>query len=205
MNKNSACRKCRRAGQKLFLKGEKCLTPKCPFILRSYIPGQHGPKMNIRLTEYGRQLREKQKAQQIYGVSAKQLKNYFEKANKKTGATNEILMQVLEMRLDNIVYRLGFADSRREARNLIKDGHIKVNDRKTTVPGYLIKKDQKVCLKDKSKSINEKIKEKISKIKIPKWLVIDKKTIEGKIVKIPSRDEINTEFDESLIIEFYSR
>lgn len=205
MNKNSDCRKCRRAGQKLFLKGERCLSPKCAFTLRSYIPGQHGPKMNVRLTEYGKQLREKQKAQKIYGISARQLKNYFETANKKTGATNEILLQRLETRLDNILYRISFADSRRQARNLINDGHILVNDKKTTVPGILLKIGDKISLKGKSKAILNSIKEKSYKTKAPNWLKFDKKNLVGQLDSIPKRDEINTEIDESLIIEYFSR
>jgi len=205
MNNRKVCRKCRRAGQKLFLKGDKCMTPKCPIVIRNYIPGQHGPRSKPRLSEYGRQLREKQKAQNIYNITATQLKKYFSLASKKTGATNEAFLQLLELRLDNIVYRLGFSDSRRQSRNYIKDGHILVNGRTTTVAGKLIKQGEVVSFKEKTIGIKKKFDDKKEKIKTPNWLKLDKKTASGSMNHKPVRSEIETEFDESLIIEYYSR
>lgn len=202
---NQVCRKCRRAGVKLFLKGDKCMSAKCPITTRNYVPGEHGPRMKPRLSEYGRQLREKQKAQNIYNVSAGQLKKYFNLASKKAEATNEALMQVLELRLDNIVFRLGLADSRRQARNYIKDRHILVNDVVTTVPGRQIKVGDEIKIKKTDSGIGKKINEKKDKIKTLDWLKFDKKAYSGQITKVPTRDEIDTDVDESLIIEFYSR
>ncbi len=204
MNKK-VCRKCRRAGVKLFLKGEKCMSAKCPITTRNYVPGEHGPRSKVRLSEYGRQLREKQKAQNIYNISATQLKNYFQLASKRSDATNEVLMQLLELRLDNIVYRLGLSESRRQARNYIKDGHILVNERRTTVPGREIKIKDIIKIKKTDTGISKRIDEKKDKIKTFDWLKLDKKTYSGQIVKIPTRDEIETDVDEALVIEFYSR
>lgn len=201
----SLCKKCRRAGQKLYLKGERCLSPKCAFTRRSYIPGQHGPKSRTRLSDYGKQLREKQKAQAIYNITANQLKKYFQKASKNKEATNEVLMQALELRFDNILYRLNLADSRRQARTMIKDGHFCINNIKNTVPGRKIKISEKISLrKEKGKLITE-IKEKIKNVKTARWLELDKSKIVGEIKNIPTRDQIDADIDESLIIEYFSR
>jgi small subunit ribosomal protein S4 len=174
-------------------------------ILRNYIPGQHGPRSKPRLSEYGRQLQEKQKAQNIYNITATQLKTYFSAAAEKEGATDEILLQLLETRLDNVVYRLGFADSRRQARNYIKDGHILVNGRTTTVPGKQVKESEVISFKTLKKGIKEKFDDKKEKISTPNWLKLEKKTFSGQLVHKPLISEIETDFDKSLLIEYYSR
>lgn len=199
------CRLCRREGTKLFLKGERCYSPKCPIERKGAVtPGQHGPKKQGRLSDFGRQLREKQKAKRVYGVLERQFKNYFKKAIKNRQATGEKLLQLLETRLDNAVFRLGLVPSRSVAREIVTHGHVFVNGKKVNIPSYQIKPGEVVSLKPKlleldlvKKAISEKER------KIPAWL--EKKVAVGKMVRFPKREEIDVDLDEHLIIEFYSR
>ncbi|HLC38578.1 MAG TPA: 30S ribosomal protein S4 [Patescibacteria group bacterium] len=203
---NNVCEKCRRAGQKLFLKGDKCLSPKCPFTRRSYAPGQHG-QVPRRLSEYGRQLREKQKTAQIYGISNQQFKNYYQHALRKKGMTDLALLRLLELRLDNIVFRLGLADSRRQARILVRDGHLEVNGKKVTFPSFQVKIGDKIAPNSASlKKVYFKNRlEVISKIKTPAWLKLKADTMTGEVLKIPERDGIDTPIDEDIVLEFFAR
>ncbi len=204
--KDNTCKKCRREGEKLFLKGERCLTPKCSIVRRSYAPGEHGTRPQ-RLSDFGVQLREKQKVRKIYGISERQFRNYFKKADRQKGITGDILFQLLEKRLDNIVYKLGLADSRRQARVLVNHRHFVVNGKKVDIPSYQVKKGDKIEIIDKStKSILfERLPKKLSKYNPPSWLKLDSKKLKGEVLKIPERKEIDANIDESLIVEFYSR
>ena len=203
---DKVCKKCRRAGQKLFLKGEKCLSAKCPFLRRSYAPGQHG-QSGVRLSEYGRQLREKQKAAQMYGISERQFRKYYQKALQKKGMTDLTLITMLESRLDNTVFKLGLVNSRRQARNAIRDGHILVNDKKTTSPSFRVKlKDQIEVKKTSQKKLPfSDIKESLKKVKTPSWLKLDPAKFTGQALKEPERSEIDTSIDEHLILEYFAR
>lgn len=194
-----ACKKCRREGEKLMLKGEKCISPKCTMIKRPYAPGDHGQSFRGKVSEYGKQLREKQKAKRIYGISEKQFANTVESAEKVGGNSAENLMHLLEMRLDNIVYRLGWAASRSHSRQLVSHGLIKVNDKKVNIPSYIVKAEQIVEPKDKSKF------SELSPVSVPTWLELDAKKITGRLKHVPLREEIDTTINENLIIEYYSR
>ncbi len=197
------CKLCRRAGEKLFLKGEKCQTAKCAFSRRSFAPGQHG-KLPLRISEYGIRLREKQKARRIYGLTESQFENYFDKAVRTKGATGEKLLEFLERRLDNAVYRLGFTTSRQSARQLVRNGGILVNGRKVNIPAFQVKSGQVITVKPKLvaqvKAAQEKFPDRVQ----PTWLVVTGEA-EGKIVTIPKREEIETIVAENLIVEYYSR
>ncbi|MDP4153245.1 MAG: 30S ribosomal protein S4 [Bacillota bacterium] len=203
---DAVCRLCRREGQKLFLKGDRCYGPKCAVTRRSFAPGQHG-KSRKKPSEYGIQLREKQKARRYYGVLEKQFEKYFDMAEKKPGVTGDNLLQILESRIDNVVYRLGLAMSRPEARQLILHGHFTVNGEKVNIPSYLLKEGDVITIKDKSRD-SEKIKTIIdvnSNRPIPKWLDIDRNTMQGKVLNLPTRDEIDFDVSEHLIVELYSK
>jgi small subunit ribosomal protein S4 len=206
LNGSKVCQKCRRAGQKLFLKGDKCLSPKCPFSRRSYAPGQHGQNP-IRLTQYGKQLREKQKAAQIYGISNTQFRNYYDKSVKKKEMTDLTLLRFLEMRLDSVIYRLNFATSRRQAKTFIKDGHILVNGKKSTSPSYQLKLKDVVEIKKSSqvKTPFKDLKEKLKKSQISAWLKLTKDELKGELIKIPDRSDIDTPVDEHVILEYFAR
>lgn len=202
----AVCRLCRREGQKLFLKGSRCYGEKCSLNKREYAPGQHGQGRK-KLSEYGLQLREKQKAKRYYGVLESQFAHYFEIANKKSGVTGENLLQVLESRLDNVVYRLGFALSRAEARQLVVHGHFQVNGKKVNIPSYLVKEGDVITLKEASRSL-PKIKailEQNDGKAIPKWLDLDTNTMQAKVVALAQRDDIDIEIEEHLIVELYSK
>ncbi len=201
------CRKCRRAGEKLFLRGSRCLSPKCPFTKRNYPPGVHGQKGRGRRSEYGTQLCEKQKIKAIYGLNEAQLRNYFLKAVSKKGVTSEILLELLERRLDNVVFRLGFAPSRRAARQLVSHGLILVNGRRVDIPSYGVKKGDKIAVKEskKKKTYFKKLIEEIKDYKAPKWLELDIKNLTGKVVAYPAKQDFDVSADIQLIIEFYSR
>lgn len=203
---DKVCKKCRRAGQKLFLKGEKCLSPKCPLTRRDYPPGQHGQSRQ-RLTEYAKQLKEKQKAAEIYGISNSQFQKYYQKALQKRGMTDLTLMRFLELRLDNVIFRLGFVNSRRQARVMIKDGHILVNSKKTTSPSLQVKVKDEIGVKSNSqkKLPFSEIKESLKKVKLSTWLKLDPEKYKGYILEIPERDEIDTSIDEHLILEYFAR
>lgn len=200
------CRLCRRENTKLFLKGERCYTESCSFERRQYGPGQHG-QSRAKFSAYGEQLREKQKVKRIYGVLEQQFRNYFHKAAQKKGVTGENLILMLESRIDNMVYRLGFASSRTEGRQLVKHGHFLVNRRKVTVPSYLVKPGDVVTLCEKSRGI-ARIKESMETAKqrgIPKWIELDVENFQGTIVALPKRDEITMPMREQLIVELYSK
>ncbi len=188
----AVCRLCRREGQKLFLKGERCYTDKCGINRRQYAPGQHGQGRK-KMSEYGHQLREKQKARLFYGFLESQFRKYFEMANKKTGVTGENLLAILESRLDNVVYRLGFGTSRPEARQLVMHGHFTVNGKKVDIPSYLVKPGEVISIKEKSRG-SEKIKnvlDSTSSRAVPKWLDLDRNTLAGKVISLAAREDID--------------
>ena len=203
---DAVCRQCRREGQKLFLKGERCYSDKCAINRRSFAPGQHG-KARKKLSEYGLQLREKQKARRYYGVLEGQFHHYFEMAERKAGLTGENLLQILESRLDNVVYRLGFAMSRPEARQLVVHGHFTVNGKKVNIPSYLVSAGDVIAVQQKSKQ-SEKFKvvaEANANRPVPAWLEVDRENQSGKVVALPSRDQIDLDIQETLIVELYSK
>ncbi|MBR5381633.1 MAG: 30S ribosomal protein S4 [Oscillospiraceae bacterium] len=203
---DAVCRLCRREGQKLFLKGDRCYTDKCAVTRRSYAPGMHGQGRS-KVSEYGMQLREKQKARRYYGVLESQFRGYFEKASKMKGKTGENLLAILETRLDNVVYRLGFAMSRAEARQLVTHGHFTVNGKKCSIPSFLVKPGMTVALKESSRSL-EKFKAVIEANAFrqpPKWLDYDRDAAAAKVTALPAREDIDLPVEEQLIVEFYSR
>lgn len=201
-----ACRLCRRAGEKLYLKGQKCESNTCPFNNKSYAPGQHG-KNKIKLSEYGLQLREKQKAKIIYGILEKQFRNYFKKAEKLQGITGENLLILLEKRLDNVVYRLGFSRSRKEARQLVRHNHIRVNGQKVNIPSYIVKVGDVIEIKNSTEPIQrfKDISEVTVSRSIPEWLECDKENFKGTVVSNPNRSQIDCNVNETLIVELYSK
>ncbi|SES89277.1 30S ribosomal protein S4 [Anaerobranca gottschalkii] len=202
----AVCRLCRREGTKLFLKGERCYTPKCAVDRRNYAPGQHGQNRK-KLSEYGVQLREKQKLRRIYGVAEKQFRNYFKEANRRQGVTGENLLQILESRLDNVVFRLGFATSRTEARQLVTHGHFTVNGKKVDIPSYLTKPGDVIEVKEKSKESPKfkDLREFAATQNLVPWLERDVEALRGRVLAVPSRDEIDVPVAEHLIVELYSR
>jgi len=203
---DASCKLCRREGQKLFLKGERCYTNKCAIGRRPYAPGQHGAQKN-KLSEYGIQLREKQKAKRFYGLLESQFRKYFEIANRKKGVTGENLLQLLESRLDNVVYRLGFGTTRAEARQLVTHGHFTVNGKKLNIPSYIVKVGDTVDVSEKGKkSVRFKEILDITGAKVvPKWLEVDQENLKGKIVALPAREDIDLNVQEHLIVELYSK
>ena len=201
------CRLCRREGQKLFLKGERCYSEKCSFQKHGYAPGQHGQRRGRKLSEYGLQLREKQKTRRYYGVLESQMLDYFNKAINQPGVAGTNLLVLLESRLDNVVYRLGFASSRAEARVLIVQGHFTVNGKKVDIPSYLINVGDTVAVKDASKS-GVKFKAVLESNEaqvVPAWLNVNKTDVTGKCVEKPSREDIDLDVQEQLIVELYSK
>ncbi|HDQ23220.1 MAG TPA: 30S ribosomal protein S4 [Candidatus Uhrbacteria bacterium] len=206
-NLNPKCKQCRREGQKLFIKGERCYSPKCAMVKKNFPPGAHGAKGYPRLSGYGIQLREKQKAKKIYRILEAQFKNYFKKAFKNKENTEEILLQLLEMRLDNVIYRSGLAKSRNLARQLVSHGHFLVNSKKVNIPSYQLKIGDVISLKDKSKNLKifSKLKEQIKKIEPLGWISINLEKLEIKITDKPKLSDAKKEFDPKLIIEFYSK
>ena len=203
----AVCKLCRREGQKLFLKGERCYTGKCAISRRAYAPGQHGQARNRKASEYGKQLRTKQFAKRYYGVLEGQFHHYFEMATKMQGVTGENLLALLESRLDNVVYRLGFASSRAEARQLVSQGHFTVNGRKVNIPSYLTKAGEVVAVKEGSRSLGKlkAIAEANSSRPVPKWLDLNRDAQEAKIVAFPAREDIDLPIEETLIVELYSK
>ena len=203
-----SCRLCRREGTKLYLKGERCLTGKCAVARRAGAPGQHGAQ-NKKLKEYGMQLREKQKAKRIYGVQEKQFKNLFAKADRKEGQTGENLLILLERRLDNTVFRMGMAENRIEARQLVLHGHFNLNGKKVTIPSMSVKVGEVIAVKESSRS-SEKIKGLMEalesrKSSVPKWLDVDTTNATATVVAMPQRDDVDFPFEEHLIVELYSK
>ena len=198
------CRLCRREGQKLFLKGERCYSPKCALERRNFPPGQHGQGRK-KVSEYGLQLREKQKTKRFYGLQETQFRNLFDKAERKKGITGENLLILLETRLDNVVFRLGFASSRKEARQLVTHGHFTVNGKKVNIPSYEVKAGDVIAVKAKSQN-SPKFKEiKDMTITVPSWVTVDVEKLEGKVLNMPTRDEIDTPVAEHMIVELYSK
>ena len=202
----AVCRLCRREGQKLFLKGERCYSDKCFVALRGYAPGQHGQGRK-KTSEYGMQLRAKQTARRFYGVQENQFHHYFEIAERKQGITGDNLLRILESRLDNVVYRVGFASSRAEARQLVGHGHFEVNGKRVDIASYLLKAGDVVSICEKSRS-SEKIKavvEANSARPVPQWIDINRDQLTAKVIALPTRDQIEAPVDEQLIVEFYSK
>lgn len=202
------CKLCRREGKKLFLKGERCNSMKCSFETKSYVPGQHGSQTaHRRLSNYGVQLREKQKIKRIYGVLEKQFRQYFELANSQKGVTGTNLMKILERRLDNVVYRLGFASSRRMARELVSHQHFIVNNRTVDIPSYQLKAGDVIQVRDKSKkmqAIHDSMKRIRGEHELP-WLILDKAKMQGIFIQVPERDQMNVDVNEQLVVELYSK
>ena len=206
MGIQSVCRICRREGMKLYLKGTRCETEKCAFERRGYAPGQHGQRRK-KDTEYGLQLREKQKVKRIYGVLEKQFRRYFSIAASKKGVTGETLLQLLEQRLDNTVFRLGFAESRRQARQVVRHGMILVNGKKVDIPSYSLKAGEKIEVSDRFKE-NPGVKrslEMLQKRGVPEWLEVDTTALSGPFKKVPTKNEIALPVQEQLIVELYSK
>jgi small subunit ribosomal protein S4 len=202
-----SCRQCRRERQKLFLKGTKCFTEKCPVERRGYPPGQHGQNRRQKITEYGMQLREKQKVRRSYGLLEKQFRNYFEKALSQSGRTGESLVKMLERRLDNVVYRLGFAPSRKSGRQLVTHGHVLVNNHAVTVPSFLLKAGDVVQIREKSRKL-DLIHSSMKRVKdsgVLPWLSLDKATMTGTFLSIPERADVPLNANEQLIVELYSK
>lgn len=203
---DSVCKLCRRENLKLFLKGDRCFSDKCSFERRSYPPGQHGQR-RTKLSDFGLQLREKQKVKRLYGVLESQFRIFFDRANRKKGATGENLLQRLECRLDNVVYRLGFADSRPEARQLIRHGHFTVNGKRVNIPAYVLKQGAEVAVKAKSqqkKPIQRAI-QNLQKREVPEWLELNQAEFKGRVKALPSRNHITVPIEENLVVELYSK
>ncbi len=203
---DASCKLCRREGQKLFLKGERCYTNKCAVGRRPYAPGQHGAQKK-KLSEYGIQLREKQKAKRFYGLLESQFRKYFEIAANKKGITGENLLQLLESRLDNVVYRLGFGTTRAESRQLVSHGHFLINGKRLNIPSYIVNVGDTIDVSEKGKK-SPRFKEILdttgSKV-VPKWLEVDQENLKGKVVALPSREDIDLNVQEHLIVELYSK
>jgi len=204
---DARCRMCRRAGMKLFLKGARCYTDKCAIERRAYAPGEHGKSRRIKETNYGVQLREKQKARRMYGVLERQFRNYFEKAAESKGVTGEVLLQMLERRLDNVVYRIGFAVNRNQARQLVRHGHFLVNGRKVDIPSFLVKPGDEVVVRDKSRKLSIIVNslEARKGQPAPDWLDLSTERLAGRVLNVPSRASIPTPVNEQLIVELYSK
>ncbi|MFC2029773.1 30S ribosomal protein S4 [Chloroflexota bacterium] len=206
---DAVCKLCRREGEKLLLKGERCMSPKCALERRSYPPGLHGRSSQYRrkVSDYGRQLRAKQKARRVYGVMERQFRRYFREAEQRRGLTGTNLLVVLESRLDNVVYRMGFAVSRPQARQLVRHGHLDVNGRKVNIPSYLVKPGDILAVRPISqKSVFFKdLAQDLAHRAVPEWLSRDDETLVGRVMALPERKDIDVTIDEQLIVEFYSR
>jgi small subunit ribosomal protein S4 len=204
--KESVCKLCRREKQKLFLKGQRCFTDKCAIERKPYIPGQRAKRRLIE-TEFYTQLREKQKAKRYYGVWERQFRNYYQKAVRKKGITGEVLLQLLETRLDNVIYLLGFAASRAQARQLISHGHVAVDEKRVNIASYQLKEGQGVSIMSSSKEITPIVeaKETGSSLTTPEWLEVDFDNLKGKVLRIPEREDIKAPVNERMIIELYSK
>lgn len=206
---DAVCKLCRREGQKLFLKGERCLSPKCAIERRNYPPGEHGKKATFRrkVSEYGMQLREKQKARRIYGVMEKQFRRYFREATRRKGLTGALLLAMLESRLDNVIYRLGFADSRSQARQLVRHGHFEVNGRKTNIPSFVmtVGDEVKVRANSSAKTYFKDRAQIMQTNKVPGWLNLNPNMLSGRVQGEPGREDIEIPLNEQLIVEYYSR
>jgi small subunit ribosomal protein S4 len=202
----AVCRLCRREGLKLFLKGERCYTDKCAIERRNYPPGEHG-QARPKFSEYSVQLREKQKLRRMYGVLERQFRRYFEMADRAKGVTGEILLQLLERRLDNVVYRIGFATSRSEARQLVRHGHFRVNGRKVNVPSYLIRAGDSVGVRERSQKVTriQEALELAQRRGIPDWLEVTPESFAGRVKALPVRSDLTMPINEKLVVELYSK
>ena len=206
-NLDAKCRQCRREGEKLFLKGEKCFTDKCAVERRSYAPGQHGQKSGMRLSDYGKQLREKQKTRKIYGVLERQFRKTYAEASRSKGVTGERLLQLLETRLDSVAYRMGFGASRTEARQVVRHNGILVNGKRVNIPSYQVRPGDVIEVSDKAK-VQLRIKASVEAAEsrgFPDWLDVDAKGMKGTFKALPARAEMQNSINESLIIELYSK
>ncbi len=204
---DAVCRLCRREGIKLFLKGTKCFSDKCPLEKRNYAPGQHGKDKKTKVVGYGLQLREKQKAKRIYFTQEGQFRNYFENAARSQGVTGAKLLEQLERRLDNVVYRLGFGISRRQARQLVRHGHVQVNGRKVNIPSYEVSVGEEIAIRESSRKVPilEIAKEFASHQPSPAWLEVDRDGYKGRVTALPKREDIQLPVNEQLIVELYSK
>lgn len=202
------CRQCRREGMKLFLKGNKCMTEKCAVERRGTPPGQHKEGSRGKASDYGKQLREKQKLRRMYGILERQFRHYYEQASRKHGVTGEMLLQMLERRLDNVVFRMGFAVNRLASRQLVSHGHVLVNDRKVDIPSYQVKIGDRIAVREKSKGIPQ-IKAAVETLSrrggIPAWVEVNQEALAGKFMKVPSKEELALPIQEQLIVELYSK
>lgn len=205
--KGPVCRLCRREGMKLFLKGAKCFSEKCPVEKRNFAPGQHGKDRKAKIVGYGLQLREKQKTKRIYFTLEKQFRNYFERAARKPGVTGELLLQQLERRLDNVAYRIGFATSRRQARQIVRHGHVAVNGRKVNIPSYQVSVGDEITIRENSRKLTvlEVAKDFTSHQPTANWLEVDRENLKGRVTALPKREDINLPVNEQLIVELYSK
>jgi small subunit ribosomal protein S4 len=201
------CRLCRREGTKLFLKGTKCTSDRCPIEKRNFPPGQHGKDRKAKIVGYGLQLHEKQKAKRMYFTLEGQFREYYEKANRATGVTGELLIQQLERRLDNVAYRLGFAISRRQARQVVRHGHIQVNGRKVNIPSYQVNAGDEIAIRDAAKKmiIVEQATQFAAANPIPTWLEVNFENLSGRVLSLPKRKDVNLPINEQLIVELYSK
>ena len=203
----AVCRLCRREDMKLFLKGERCYTDKCGYERRSYPPGQHGQSRRRKRSDYGEQLREKQKVKRIYGIAEKQFRGYYYKALRTKGVSGHTLIQLLERRLDNVVYRMGFASDHAEARQLVRHGHFMVNGKKVNIPSYLVRTGDVVSVREKSRKV-KRIEESLGAVDrrgVPQWLELDKEKFEGRVKGMPAREDFTMPIREQLIVELYSK
>jgi small subunit ribosomal protein S4 len=205
--REAVCRLCRREGMKLFLKGQRCLTDKCEIEKRNFAPGQHGKARRPKVLGYGLQLREKQKVRRLYGILEDQFRNYFEKAARKKGVTGDTLLSMLERRLDNTVYRLGFASSRAEARQLVRHGHIQVSGRTVNVPSFEVGPGHEIAVREKSRNLQalQRSLDLMGGRNIPAWLELDRQGLKGRVISLPKREDVNFPIQEQMIVELYSK
>ena len=205
--RDAVCRLCRREGVKLFLKGQRCLTDKCEIEKRNFAPGQHGKARRPKLLGYGLQLREKQKLRRLYGILENQFRNYFEKAARAKGVAGENLLLMLELRLDNAVYRLGFATSRAAARQLVRHGHIEVSGRKVNIPSFQVAPGQEIAVREKSRNVPaiQHALDFAGGRSVPPWLELNREAIRGKVLSLPKREDVNFPIQEQMVVELYSK
>ena len=204
---DARCRMCRRSGMKLFLKGSRCFTDKCAIERRGYAPGEHGKSRRVKETNYGQQLREKQKTRQIYGLLERQFRHYFAKASEAKGVTGEVLLQMLERRLDNVLYRANFALSRSQSRQVVRHGHVTVNGRSVDIPSFLVKPGDTIAIREKSRKLAIILTtiEARKGQNAPEWLDVDTDKLSAKVLSVPTRDSIPIPINEQLIVELYSK
>ncbi len=204
---DAKCRLCRREGMKLFLKASRCFSDKCAIERRGYAPGEHGKSRRVKETNYGLQLREKQKARRIYGLLERQFRHYFHKASDAKGVTGEVLLQMLERRLDNVIFRLGFAGNRATARQIVRHGHVRVNGRKVDIPSFLVKSGDEIAIRERSKKLSVVVNSLESRKgqSSPEWLEVNADQVTGRVLSIPTRESIPVPINEQLIVELYSK